>query len=306
MDYSENYQCIYQDEPSAVFFDRQLITVHPMVVHYKTEDKIAHKSFIGVTDSTSHSAPTTLAFMTKFIPLLQEFIPNLQIIHYITDSPSNQYRNKSIIKAVSHHPSYFQGIQATWDYLEAGHGKGPADGLGSTIKRQAELAVKRGIVIRNSEDFTSWATKEERNMHVFNITPEEIQEAEKKLQNAAFVKGVSTAHSLRPFHNKIYMLETSCYEKCCRLNLNVNKVHGWKETSVNICNQPFVQVPTVETGSSVRRSTRQSTVATAKLNISHKSTVPEVSGGVSTGSQMTYKLLQFVEILLKKKTCLGK
>jgi hypothetical protein len=44
---------------------------------------------------------------------------------------------------VSMHMADF-GAEATWDYLEAGHGKGPCDGLGSSVKRSADMAVKQG------------------------------------------------------------------------------------------------------------------------------------------------------------------
>ena len=32
-------------------------------------------------------------------------------------------------------------VNATWNYLEAGHGKGAADGIGAAIKRQADSIV---------------------------------------------------------------------------------------------------------------------------------------------------------------------
>ena len=35
MDYSENYACIFQDEPSAAYFDRNMLTIHPMVAHFR-------------------------------------------------------------------------------------------------------------------------------------------------------------------------------------------------------------------------------------------------------------------------------
>ena len=34
MDYSENYSCMYQDEISAIYYDKHQITIHSMVVHY--------------------------------------------------------------------------------------------------------------------------------------------------------------------------------------------------------------------------------------------------------------------------------
>jgi Rps23 Pro-64 3,4-dihydroxylase Tpa1-like proline 4-hydroxylase len=34
LDYSENFNCKYQDEPSAAFYDRRQLTILPMVIHF--------------------------------------------------------------------------------------------------------------------------------------------------------------------------------------------------------------------------------------------------------------------------------
>jgi hypothetical protein len=102
---------MYQDEPSQVFYDRKVITVIPMVVHYKSaEGQIQHQSYEGLTDERSHAAPTTFGFITKLIPQIQEILSNLQEIHYISDSPTNQFLNKFIVKLVAKHAKYFTGI----------------------------------------------------------------------------------------------------------------------------------------------------------------------------------------------------
>lgn len=41
----------------------------------------------------------------------------------------------------------FQRI--TWNFLEAGHGKGPADGIGAAVKRQAGSLVANGVDLPN-------------------------------------------------------------------------------------------------------------------------------------------------------------
>ena len=62
MDYAENYRCIYQDEPSAMFYTCQQITIHPMVVHYQTlEGFLENQNFAD----TSCTAPSGLAFLTE-------------------------------------------------------------------------------------------------------------------------------------------------------------------------------------------------------------------------------------------------
>lgn len=51
--------------------------------------------------------------------------------------------------------------KAAWNYLEAGHGKGPCDGLGSTTKRMADNDVKKHkYVIQDAFHFYSWTLAE--------------------------------------------------------------------------------------------------------------------------------------------------
>jgi hypothetical protein len=63
--------------------------------------------------------------------------------HYWTDSPTSQYRNKLIFDVVANHKSLYDCC-TVWNYFEAGHGKGPCDGLGWTVKRMADTATKTG------------------------------------------------------------------------------------------------------------------------------------------------------------------
>ena len=119
MEYSENYSWSYQDEPQQAFYDRCQVTIHPMEVHYRdTEGDLKYQSFVGIR---SHSAPTTLAYIRKLVPLVKEILPELSTIPYISDSTVAQYRNKSIAKVVALHYEYFPGVQCSWDYLETGH-----------------------------------------------------------------------------------------------------------------------------------------------------------------------------------------
>ena len=78
MDHSENYSCMYQDEISAVYYDKHHITIHPMVVHYIDEfGNQQHFSLVGVTEEISHTIATTLAFLKEIQPKLKEKLPDL-------------------------------------------------------------------------------------------------------------------------------------------------------------------------------------------------------------------------------------
>lgn len=130
MDFSENWTTKYQDEPSSVYYDKAQTTVHPMVVHYIDDHgQLKVRSYTGIGDETSHAAPTVYAFVSVLVAELPNLLPNLVKIHFISDSPRSQYRNKTIVAMLSKFRCLF-GLYATWTCLEAGHGKGPCDGIG--------------------------------------------------------------------------------------------------------------------------------------------------------------------------------
>lgn len=98
--------------------------------------------------------------VSNLIPIIKSEYPGLTNIHYLTDSPTSQYRNKSIFEFLTRHEAVF-GVSGSWDYLESGHGKGPCDGLGGSVKRSADMAVKQGkVIIQNAQDFYTWATNQ--------------------------------------------------------------------------------------------------------------------------------------------------
>jgi hypothetical protein len=63
--------------------------------------------------------------MKKVVNVVKEILPSCKMTHYMTDSPTSQYWNRQIFSLVANHDKIFSGIQATWLYFEAGHGKGP-------------------------------------------------------------------------------------------------------------------------------------------------------------------------------------
>ena len=178
IDYSENYLCGYLDESSALFFYKHQVSIHPMVAHFKLNDgTLSHQSFVGISAEMSHAAPTTLAFLKKRIASLSQIRP-FSTVHIISDSPASQYRNKSIVKVIANSQRLL-GVQATWEFLESGHRKGPCDGVGASVKRAADTAVKKGQIITNTSDFFGWAVQSECAPKFIFIDGRDVQNAEK-------------------------------------------------------------------------------------------------------------------------------
>ena len=90
----------------------------------------SHKSVVGISDLNIHNAGVVVSMVSNLIPIIKSEYPELQYVHYLTDSPTSQYRNKSIFEFLTRHKTLFR-VNARWDFLESGHGKGPCDGLGA-------------------------------------------------------------------------------------------------------------------------------------------------------------------------------
>ncbi len=150
----------------SAYFDKGSVTLHPVVIYYKDEnDQLKHKSYVYVSDTSAHNAGTVYAFMQHIVPGVKSMLPGTNVIHYITDSPTSQYRNKHIMHIVANHESLFDGMKASWTYFEAGHGKGPCDGVGGTAKRLADMAVRRqAIVIQTAQDFYKWGESQVQSL----------------------------------------------------------------------------------------------------------------------------------------------
>ena len=82
-----------------------------------------------ISDDLNHNAATVITFVKDIIKDIKEIDPQVEYLHFWTDSPTSQYRNRTIFNFVANHEETM-GVKARWNYFEAGHGKGPCDGLG--------------------------------------------------------------------------------------------------------------------------------------------------------------------------------
>ena len=132
VDYAENWNSKYLNEVSGHHWDRNAVTIHPMVVHVRIPDgeggtHLVSLAYAGVSEIRQHSFPTTLCFLRKLFKKLKLLLPSLRHVHIVSDSPSSQYRNLyscAWLREVEEE----EGLTVTWNWLEAGHGKGPCDG----------------------------------------------------------------------------------------------------------------------------------------------------------------------------------
>ncbi|GBN15205.1 hypothetical protein AVEN_23015-1 [Araneus ventricosus] len=145
----ENYVCKYVEEIQSVHFvGGQQITLYTGVLYFKdVAGNQRSKSFCTASESLWHDAAAVWAHIHPIIEQhLQEY-PAITSTHGLSDSPTNQYRNKTMFTILRKILKGFPTIkELTWIYTEAGHGKGAPD---TVIKRFADRLLAQGKDIEN-------------------------------------------------------------------------------------------------------------------------------------------------------------
>ena len=109
MDFAENYTSQSLEEVQSAYWNASMVTLHPAVAYYRSSEDgpLSHKSRVFVSDELGHNSATVYAFLKELISNLKTMLPNLKHIHYYTDSPTSQYRNKTIFYLLSRHKELF-------------------------------------------------------------------------------------------------------------------------------------------------------------------------------------------------------
>lgn len=152
MDFSENFCTKYNQEIQSFHFggSRTQFSLHTVVVYLKN----SVVSYCTMSSNLSHNAGAIWAHLK---PVLGSLPSNIEHIHFLSDGPVTQYRNKSMFyvlccKLQDMIPNI---ISYTWNFHEAGHGKGAPDGVGATCKRTADQVIATGGDITNLKDFAT-------------------------------------------------------------------------------------------------------------------------------------------------------
>ncbi|XP_066298277.1 uncharacterized protein [Branchiostoma lanceolatum] len=225
MDFAENYKVKSNDEIQSAYWNCDMVTLHPTIIYYKSENgELQHESICVVSDELGHNAATVFAILKRVVPEVKQKHPAISYIHYWTDSPSSQYRNKTMFSILSDHESLF-GVPACWNYFEAGHGKGPCDGVGGTAKRMADQAVNhQETTIQDAHDFYKWASQQEKSVIKYMFVHKaECQESQaylaEKYGQVKAIPGTMSFHAVVGRLGEIESRSTTCYcERCFDTN----------------------------------------------------------------------------------------
>lgn len=222
MDFSENFSCQTLEEIQSAYWNAQMVTLHPTIVYFHGgNDHLEHKSLVFVSEVLHHNASMVAAIISKTVTCVKKIKPEAKFVHFWTDSPSSQYRNRSIFDLLCNFERLYE-MKATWHYFECGHGKSACDGVGGTAKRNADMAVKQSkAVIQDANDFFAWAVSSQSEIEYHLITPEEYELYDREIQRRKSeikpVKGTMLLHAVASEENGNALLvrETTCACDVC-------------------------------------------------------------------------------------------
>ena len=108
-----------------------------------------------------------------------------------------------------------------WSFLEAGHGKGAADGIGGVLKRTADRIVAQGVDLPNAEAVFECLSRN-TNVCLFYVTDTNVSNMDDYLNKVILrpIPGTMAFHQLISLEKgQVYCRRLSCFcetRKCCQ------------------------------------------------------------------------------------------
>jgi hypothetical protein len=216
IDYSENYSCKASQEIQSMHFGgsrRQvtLHTCHATLVH--TTGSLYTKCYCTLSEDLRH---TPISIWAHLDPVMNDLVQKgVNTLHFVSDGPTTQYRNKTNFYLMATLPfDKWHMSRVTWNFLEASHGKGPADGVGAAVKCAADRIVAHGSDILSCKQLMS-SVKDTINVELHEIMTEQIDDVAKKVNTdlpVDCIKGTMQIHQLvMPSTGILYHRKLSCY-----------------------------------------------------------------------------------------------
>ena len=143
IDFSENYICKNVAEIQSAHFgaSNHQATLHTGVIYHIG----GHFSFTSISDCLRHDAAAVWAHLKPVLLELKTEHPEITDIHFFSDGPTTQYRNKVNFYLLTTFLQQLGFLCGTWNFFESGHGKGAPDAIGGAVKRQADKLVLSGV-----------------------------------------------------------------------------------------------------------------------------------------------------------------
>jgi len=196
-DFAENFQLKHQREIMSAHWHNEMVTVFTAVVYYRDGDgTLQHQSYAVVSDEMSHDKSLVYACNSAILKEVKK-ITEVKKVHYWTDGPSSQFKNRYNLSTVICHEGDF-GCGATWNFFETAHGKGPCDGVGAEVKRTVWRAIlQSNVVVTSPSEFFLAAQNLCKKVKVLFCSGEQVKEVSEQLaERWSRCKPIPATHSI--------------------------------------------------------------------------------------------------------------
>lgn len=158
------------------------------------------------------------ASISKF-PLLPIFqfikrtVPQITMVHFLTDSPTTQYRNRTIFYLIANALQHsIECSVCTWNYMEAGLSKGAPDGIEGCLKRTADRVFAQGEDINSFETFVKVLKENVRKVEIILVHKHDIQSIKSILPSEIPSFKVHQVVFMKEYPNNLIMRRLSCFD----------------------------------------------------------------------------------------------
>ena len=200
LDFSQNYNCKYSKEIHSIHFgaSKKQVTLQSGGYYYKDDsDNLQFSSFATVSDCLRHDTAAAWTLLKPAIQKAKEAMPNLKAIHFQSDGPTTQYKNKTNFFLMNYFCNYFDLESATWNYTAAGHGKSEADGVHSSVKSMCDSAVACGQDVLCDKDMVDVVQSKGSKINMFLIKEQDIEQTDTIILNKLdTIKGTTQFHQV--------------------------------------------------------------------------------------------------------------
>ena len=202
-------------ETQSAYWNPESVILHPVVMYYSDNGSVEHSSMVVVSEVLNHNSSMLTAILNKVTNFVKDTCPKAKFVYYWTDSPTSQYRNKTMFDIVARHENLC-GLTASWQFFECGHGKGAYDSIGRVVKRSADTAIKTGKenITCGRDSYEWWSKTDCKVRYEFVEKPEyddAAQQVEERQKQINPVKGTLKLHSVACIsEHEVMVRDTTC------------------------------------------------------------------------------------------------
>lgn len=212
VDFSEAWKCKYSSEVQSCHFGQNLpmLNLHTGMYYVKGEKA----AFCTISESKRQDAAAIWSHMEPILRDIRVKFPKVDTIHFWSDGPSKQYKNKKNFSLLCSVPSAQGFERTTWNFFPTSHGKGAPDGIGGTVKRTADSLVLRGKDIVDGTVFHEMVGRSLCSTKLYIITEADMQPYDALLSEALkAVPATRKIHQVIPTNQRDF--EIRCRSLSC-------------------------------------------------------------------------------------------